>query len=238
MAKEFLYIANWKAYFTHTQASAWLTDNKAQLASLSAKNSIILCPSFTDLATTKDYLNSTNVKLGAQDCAPELTGAYTGQVSAGSIKELGCSYCIIGHSEQRDHQSDTVIADKAKVLISQGITPIICVGETQEERNAQQTELAIKRQLEPILKLDMDSIKPIIAYEPTWAIGTGELPTSKQIFKELNTIKSCFGSTDIHMVYGGSITSKTSGDLKKIENLDGFLIGKASTDIQELEKIV
>ena len=183
-------------------------------------------------------MKDTDIKLGAQDCAPELTGAYTGQVSASSLKELGCDYCIIGHSEQRNHQSDGIIADKAQVLISQGITPIICVGETHEQREALQTNQVIKNQLESILKLNMNNLQPIIAYEPIWAIGTGILPTNTQIIKAIDFIKSCFESTDMRMIYGGSITSETSEALKEIENLDGFLIGKASTDIQELEKIV
>lgn len=259
MSKQFLYVANWKLYFSYQEMDKWLKAYGTQLSNLAEEMlthdaKLIVCPSFTSIHTVVSQYHDTPVLIGAQDCAPEVEGAYTGQESATTLASLGCTYCIIGHSEQRlsaylngnrTHselfaEENRLIGQKAAALLENDITPILCIGETLYEREQQETASVLKSQLKELKHLPKSSL--IIAYEPIWAIGSGVLPTNDEIIHEINFIKSCIESTNpgisATILYGGSITDQTSANLKEIDELDGFLIGKASTDFQELEKIV
>ncbi len=158
-------------------------------------------------------------------------GAFTGDISARSLKELGCSYGIIGHSERRTTycESDKQIAQKASLLNSHGITPILCIGETLEDRASGNTYKKLTAQL----KLIKDTSNAIIAYEPVWAIGTGQLPTEQELCDVVAWIRL---RTDAQILYGGSIDDHSC---KKLSSLvDGFLVGKASIAIEALKKII
>lgn len=241
-----LFIANWKMEKSFAQSIDDCATHTKELKQLSAQQDteIVLCPSFPALYTINEMLADTMVHLGAQTCSPHASGAYTGQVSAQSLQEIGCSYCIVGHSEQRQYQgvTDQEVADAAYQLCEQRIEPIICIGETKDQFQKKEGMKVVEQQLDPVLSKLKNTQQPItIAYEPVWAIGTGQIPESDYlttIFQHLSTILSDTHSEPWRLIYGGSVSEKTIGSFKNIPTLSGFLIGGASLDFQKFEKIV
>jgi len=241
-------VANWKMYLLPEQTVAFIEHNYKPLAELATTNhTIVLCPSFEALFMVKHAANDLPLAIGAQDCSAYAHGAYTGQVAAASLKQLGCGYCIIGHSETRklSHQSDTLIAEKMAQLFAHDITPIICVGETKQEREHGTTAQVLQRQLAPIvaeLTARKDAKKLHIAYEPLWAIGSGTVAHAEQITDAFATITDCMQTAmrqhAINLLYGGSVTGDNVKALTSVHNLGGFLVGSASTDFQAFKKIV
>lgn len=242
MQREFLLVANWKMQLTYKQS--------VTLARMYAHSfgeiPFVLCPSFESLSAIKHELAKTKIALGAQDVSAHTVGAYTGQVAATSLKEIGCSYCIVGHSERRryNHEADTIVAQKVEQLLMAGITPIICVGETAEQRESGQTQEVVRSQLAPLLSiLNQQSAASIyIAYEPIWAIGSGEQPAVEYVMSVIAAIsayvKASAGQWKMHVLYGGSVTADTMAEFKAIQGLGGLLIGGASIDFQKFKKIV
>jgi len=228
--KQFLYIANWKMYFTHNQTLNWLKKNHQELIDITQHNKLILCPSYESLAAVHTYAQNINIIVSAQDCSEYLPGAHTGQVSAQSLAEIGCTYCIVGHSEQRKYTDINMITQKIIRLFEQNIIPIYCINSPSKEL------------LSPILitleKYPQKSI--IIAYEPDEAIGTGKTSTNKQIESIIDNINQELPKDEFSysIIYGGSVSSSTIKQLKMIDFLDGFLIGKASTELKELKLII
>lgn len=241
-----LFIANWKMQKTVSQSIEFCTDNLDSLKQLSVdtKTEIVICPTFPALYPLSEIFTNTMVHVGAQNCSPHETGAYTGQVSAQSLKEVGCGYSIIGHSEQRIHNgvTDQDVADAARNLCKNEIEPIICIGETKQEFENNTTLQALERQLDPVVSILKNNTYPItIAYEPIWAIGSGIIPEShslQSIFTHLNTLIQRTHSGPYRTIYGGSISEQTITSFKNIKSLSGFLIGGASLDFQKFEKIV
>lgn len=244
--KKFI-IANWKMYFSYNQATAWLEKNKKELETCLQKNPItlIICPSFDALAPTAQALTKSTVALGAQDCSPHEEGAFTGQVCAQSLQELGCTYCIVGHNEtqitwKKDH---SLLLNKIDRLLEKGITPIICFGETEEEHTAHTTEKSITEQITTLCRF-LQQKKPskqiLLAYEPQWAIGSGKIPTATELEITIKIVQNSMAQHSLlgSILYGGSVGIETLTILKNIPGLDGFLLGKASTDFQELKKVV
>ena len=167
-------------------------------------------------------------------------GAYTGEIPAESLSQLNCHYCIVGHSERRNlfGQTDEQINQKVKLLVKNKITPILCIGEKNKDQTQEQIEKTIEKQLD---LLENENFQLIIAYEPVWAIGTGIIPTVDHIENICQTIEQIMTKKvkiNYKIVYGGSINGKTALELKNLEKISGFLIGKASTDFQEFKKIV
>ncbi len=241
-----LFIANWKMEKSFAQSIDFCASNKSGLKKLSSETGIelVLCPSFPALYTINQLLADTMVHIGAQTCSAHASGPYTGQVSAQSLKEIGCSYCIVGHSEQRQYQgvTDDDVAQAAKNLCEREIEPIICIGETKEEFQKNQALAILEKQLDPVLGALKNTKQAItIAYEPVWAIGTGEIPESvylKKIFQHVSSILSPIHSGPWRLIYGGSVSEETMSGFKNIPSLSGFLIGGASLDFQKFEKIV
>ncbi|MCL4360870.1 triose-phosphate isomerase [Candidatus Dependentiae bacterium] len=240
-------VLNWKMEKSHLEEILWCKENKEELIKLSTNNHFfILCPSFTSLQTIKEIFDKSEIEIGAQNCSQYLLGSHTGQVSAKSLKEIGCLYCIIGHSETRTELNENYyqIAKKTKALISQHINPIICIGETREEKDKNLTLDALAQQLEPIVQeiINLNVKEIIFAYEPVWAIGSGNTPLASEIYEITKWVKMYLKVTlpevKTKVLYGGSISSRNIDELKNIFDLDGFLIGKASLDIQEIKKIV
>lgn len=246
--KQFLYIASWKMYLSFKQAHAWVNHNHAALKTLGKDFSIIICPSLDVLSTLKHDLQGTNIALGAQNCSEHKAGAYTGQVLPESLAEIGCSYCIVGHSEIRKACNETseIIAQKTLRLLSAGITPIICIGETAQDYETNRTTSVLQDELNALLKTisttPIAHKKIIIGYEPTWAIDGAETPSTDYIRKQVVFIKKILAQKiptyQSMVLYGGSVTQLTIHKIKTIEELDGVMIGHASTDFQTFEKIV
>lgn len=246
--KEFLYVASWKMYLSFKQAHAWVNHNHAVLKTLGNDFSLIICPSFESLNRLKHDLQGTDIALGAQNCSAHKPGSYTGQVSAESLAEIGCSYCIVGHSEIRTACNETsdIIAQKTLRLLSIGITPIICIGESAQDYETNRTTSVLEDELNTLLKTIATTPtahkKIIIGYEPTWAIDGVEIPSTHYIRKQVMLIKKMLTQKipafESKILYGGSVTELTIQEIRLIDELDGVLIGHASTDFQSFEKIV
>ncbi|MBI5143928.1 MAG: triose-phosphate isomerase [Candidatus Omnitrophica bacterium] len=210
---------------------------------------IVVCPPFTSLNDVKEVLIDTNIKLGAQDVYWEKEGAFTGEVSSAMLKDAGCEYCIIGHSERRFLLGETneTINKKAKALLSEGLKPILCVGERLEERKAGHTFRVVKDHVENSLsgipKEDMLNI--VIAYEPVWAIGTGLNATGKEAEEVHKYIRGLlakmYGEETAKLIriqYGGSVKPENIKELIQEVDVDGALVGGASLKAETFTQIV
>lgn len=230
-------IANWK--MNHCVLPAWT--QAVAMALVDDEVSAVLCPSYTQLAAAQMVLQNTPILLGAQDCHTEQKGAHTGDISAEMLKRSGCSYVIVGHSERRDahYESDEDVLLKAQAALAQGLSPIICIGELDEERADAQAQAVVSAQIElavkPLLKDYADEI--IIAYEPIWAIGTGKVPTIQEITQMHELIKKMVGNESV-VVYGGSVKPDNAREILALESVDGVLVGGASLDAQAFANII
>lgn len=231
-----LFVANWKMQFSFHQAASFIKTNIGRLSALAQLPDveIVLCPTFTDLYAAALLVQDTKVMIGAQDVSRFESGAHTGQVSALSLAEIGCTYALVGHAESRRllQESCADITQKCERLFAQGIIPIICVDqETLEEQLASITRLLI--QVDPELPY-------AIAFEPAGAIGTGNVPDKdylQTVFKQLEELCSQ-NPQPFSLLYGGSVRPENARELLAIKQLIGLLIGGASLDIANLEAIV
>lgn len=210
---------------------------------------IVLIPPFTHLFSVGNEIKETNIKLGAQNMHWEEKGAFTGEISPKMLKELGCSYVIIGHSERRKYfgETDEIVNKKAKSAISHDLIPIICIGETLEEREKGITFEVIEKQLKNAINgfKEEEITKIVIAYEPVWAIGTGKNATPEQaeevhsfIRKVLSVLYGNENLSCVIIIYGGSVTMENAYSLLKMKNVDGFLVGGASLKEDSFTEIV
>lgn len=238
---------NWKMNMTPSQAKTLIEELKPLVAD--AKNGCIICVPFTDLSVALDATAGTNIEVGAENMHFEEHGAYTGEIAPDMLSEMGVKYVIIGHSERRQYfaETDETVNKKVVKAFEHGLTPIICVGESLEQREqgitfehvAMQTKIAL-------LGLSADQVKKtIIAYEPIWAIGTGKTATSDQAqevcAKIRETVESVFGKDAADAViiqYGGSVNAKNSAELFAKPDIDGGLVGGASLKANDFSVIV
>lgn len=234
MKKQLFYVANFKSYLTFDEEVKWCKDNMQDITIMGQKHNVIVCPSGVSLSLINQALKETQIKLGAQDCSRFNLGAYTGEVSAESLSELNVKYCIVGHNERRQYFNDTneIIKNKIERLFNNNIIPIICIGETIEQYKQGKTKEVLKEQLN-ILKASTI----IIAYEPVWAIGSGIVPSLEYINDIYDFVNNLMDNKH-KILYGGSVNQDLAKKLKKFTKIDGFLVGKASTDFQEFKKIV
>lgn len=213
------------------------------------KNEVILCVPYTDLFYALLHVQDTNIKIGAQNMHWEEKGAYTGEVSAPMLKSIGVEYVIIGHSERRQYfaETDETVNKKIKSALAHGLKPIVCVGETLEQREAGETEKVVTNQIakafEGINASDLEKI--IVAYEPIWAIGTGKTATKEdanttimQIRKKIAEIYGQNEAEGVIIQYGGSVKSSNAKELFEMSDIDGGLVGGASLKAEEFSKIV
>lgn len=207
-----------------------------ELSSINTNHEIILCPTHLNISE----MNLETVKLGAQNVSSFSGGPHTGEVSADMLKSYQVQYCIIGHSERRENNKETLedINEKMKHLINSGISPVLCVGETEGERKEILTLAKVEQEIESAFRgvsSDLDH-KVVIAYEPIWSIGTGNLPTVEEISKIINFIKD--RKPNCKLLYGGSVNEENVEELLQVENLDGFLLGGLSLKPDKLKQLI
>ena len=238
---------NWKMNMLPNEAISFIEQLSNKVAN--AKEEIVLCVPYTDLFYSLLTAQNTNIKIGAQNMHWEENGAYTGEVSGPMLKSIGVQYVIIGHSERRQYfaETDDTVNKKVKSAFKYGLKPIVCVGETLEQREAGNTKEIITKQTQLALDgLNANEIEnTIIAYEPIWAIGTGKTATSEDAnnsIKEIrNKIKEIYGeeiSEKVVILYGGSVKASNAKELFMTSDIDGALVGGASLNVEEFTKII
>ncbi|OAA31754.1 triosephosphate isomerase [Kosmotoga arenicorallina S304] len=200
---------------------------------------VVVCPPSIDIPAVIDVLKDTKIKVGAQNIYPKESGAFTGEISTTMLKDLGAEYVIAGHSERRHifGESNALINEKIKFALKENLTPIFCIGETLEEREAGRTFDVLRDQIiEGLREINTDEVlRIIVAYEPVWAIGTGKVATPEQADEAMGYVRKLIGelygqdvSDQMVILYGGSIKPENFDSLIKMENIDGGLVGGAS----------
>ena len=234
-----LVVGNWKMNGT-LAANAALLDRLASAKGVGeGGKQLAVCVPYPYLAQARERLTGTPVAWGAQDVSERSAGAFTGDVSAGMIAEFGCRYVIVGHSERRQvhGETDALVAAKAQAVLSAGLTPIACVGETLAEREAGLTETVAGRQLDEVIELLGTGIaRLVVAYEPVWAIGTGRTATPEQaqaVHAFLRARLAKAGAGHVPLLYGGSVKAANAAALFAMQDVDGGLVGGASLDADE-----
>jgi triosephosphate isomerase len=228
-----LVVGNWKMHGSHAANAELL---QGILAGGPVNADLAVCVPFPYLSEVAVTLANSNVAWGAQDVSAHEQGAYTGEVSAGMLREFGCRYAIVGHSERRAYhgETDQLVADKAKAALSKGITPIVCVGETLAQREAGETEAVVKRQLSAVIHALGHCVgEMVVAYEPVWAIGTGKVATPEQAQAVHALLRAQLRAAapqadNMKILYGGSMKPDNAPTLLAQPDIDGGLIGGAA----------
>ncbi len=247
-----LIAGNWKMHKTHleavqlTQKTAWAL-NKDDTEAVE----VVVCPPFTALRSVGTLIEGDKLALGlgAQDCHPEPQGAYTGEISAPMLARLGCDYVIVGHSERRQYfaESDQLVNRKARAVLANDMCPIVCVGESLEQREAGQTATVVPGQVRGSLAgLSAEQVGGlVVAYEPVWAIGTGRAATAADARETIALIRRTIAdlagraaADSVRIQYGGSVKAANAEELMSQPDIDGALVGGASLDADEFALIV
>ncbi|MGC2109835.1 MAG: triose-phosphate isomerase [Candidatus Korobacteraceae bacterium] len=243
-----LIAANWKMYKTPEQTAQFFQDFLPMVAS-QTRDEIVVCPPFVDLQVAVEAASGSNVAIGAQNLHWEKEGAYTGEISAGMLTAIDVTHVIIGHSERRQYfnETDDTVNRKLEVALENGLTPIVCVGEVLEERDAGLTEDVLRRQCMRAFNgiSARKAAKMTVAYEPVWAIGTGKTATP-QMAEDAHMVirheaEKAFGeefAQNLRILYGGSVKPDNASALMAESDIDGALVGGASLDPVSFTKIV
>jgi triosephosphate isomerase len=242
-----LVAGNWKLYRTNDEATALARDLVEGLLP-KAGCDVVLCPPFTALAEVRYLLAGTPFGLGGQDLYWEDEGAYTGEVSGPMLRSAGCTHVLVGHSERRQlfGETDETVAKKTRAALRAGLVPIVCVGETLEEREGGKTADVVTRQFDrgPAQVEGPDAARIVLAYEPVWAIGTGRNATPEQA-AEVHAVlraraRSAWGDAAdrLRILYGGSVKPSNARELLSVDNVDGALVGGASLKAADFLPIV
>jgi triosephosphate isomerase len=239
---------NWKMHTTRAEATA-LIDGIKEAAANARDRDVVVAPPFTALETAARALVGTSILLAAQDVHAETKGAYTGEVAGEMLKDVGCSYVIIGHSERRQYFNETneVVRAKVGAALRADLKPIVCIGETLREREADNTLPVIERQVrEGLAGLSREAVRNLVlAYEPVWAIGTGKTATPEQAEEVHAAIRALLrefagdnGADAARILYGGSVKADNIDALMAQPNIDGALVGGASLDAAAFNRII
>lgn len=217
--------------------------NDETVINISDNLNIVTCPPAIWLHQFLEITKDTNIKLGGQDCHFAMNGAFTGDISAEMLKDAGCEYVIVGHSERRRAygEDDIIVAHKANAALIAELKPIICVGETKLQRDNGEHIKAIQLQIRTLLSEITPHHSLIIAYEPVWAIGTGHTPTTDEIAEMFDIIMhECkrHGLYHINLLYGGSVRPENATELFQVKTLSGLLVGNASTQLKQWTEII
>jgi triosephosphate isomerase len=243
-----LIAANWKMYKTPEQTAAFFSEFLPMVAG-HTRDEIVVCPPFIDLQTAVEAANGSNVAIGAQNMHWEMEGAFTGEISAGMLTSIHVTHVIIGHSERRQYfnETDDTVNRKLEVALENGLSPIVCVGEVLEEREAGLTEDVLRRQCVRAFNgiSARKAAKMTVAYEPVWAIGTGKTATPQMAVDAHLVIRheaeKGFGeefAQNLRILYGGSVKPDLCSALMMESEIDGALVGGASLDPVSFAKIV
>lgn len=239
---------NWKMNKTIVESVALVKELKDFVRGVDGVE-IVVCPPFTSLWVVKEIINGTDIHLGAQNMHWETKGAFTGEISPLMLKDVGCEYVILGHSERREHFKETSeeVAKKTKAAFSVNLIPIVCVGENLEERESGKTKSVIEQEIKALFS-EIDSIlagRIIIAYEPIWAIGTGKSANSEDANLIIKFIRELFSSEygskvaeRIKILYGGSVNPKNINEFMNESDIDGALVGGTSLYALSFSQIV
>ncbi len=238
-------IGNWKMTGDFNFAKSFMQElvGLELVRNLPATIELINCPSAIWLGELAKITEGSNIKLGGQDCHFASNGAFTGDISAKMLREAGCEYVIVGHSERRrgHGENDAAVAHKSNAALMADLHPIICVGETKAQRDEGVHQNAIKRQIKNLLAEIIPHHSLIIAYEPVWAIGTGHTPTIAEIEEMFEVIiAECrrHGIYLLNLLYGGSVRPENAASLFAIQSLSGLLVGNASTQLRQWTEII
>jgi triosephosphate isomerase (TIM) len=239
MMRKVIIAGNWKMYKTQSEASEFLMEFVSKIDDAPETREVVLCVPFTDLAIVSKSLHGNRIRLGAQNVHWEECGAYTGEISASMLTEVGVRYVIIGHSERRQYfgETDETVNSRLKTAQTSGLIPILCVGETKQQRDAGETERVIINQLKNGL-IGVDQTKLVIAYEPIWAIGTGETCAAVEANRVIGVIRTQLSNTDVTIQYGGSVKPGNIDEIMAQPQIDGVLVGGASLEAIDFAGIV
>lgn len=234
MANRQLVAGNWKMNGTRAEAAALLAGLREGAASLPCD--LLVCPPATLIHVAAHALAGSGVAVGGQDCHVKKSGAHTGDLSAGMLKEAGAAFVILGHSERRQNhaETDAQVLAKTQAALAAGLTPIVCVGETLAEREAEHAQDVVRTQLSGSLPENFAEVGGVVAYEPVWAIGTGLTPTVPEVEAMHAFIRArlanAFGpaGAGVRILYGGSVKPDNAGALLSVNEVDGALVGGAS----------
>jgi triosephosphate isomerase len=243
MKNKLMIAGNWKLNLD-------IDESKNLVSHLNPKSDveIVIAPVFVNIFPLVSYAKEKSIALAAQNCSSHTSGAYTGEVSAPMLKKIGCEFIIVGHSERRSifNEDNEMIARKAKAVYLNNMIPIICIGESKDQRENGVTNDILSQQIESVLG-ELTSIKDgikrmVIAYEPVWAIGTGLTPNSDQIEEAHSHIKNVISQNDFNIdtkvLYGGSLKPENAEEILNIQNVDGGLIGGASLKSETFNKLI
>jgi triosephosphate isomerase len=247
--RRFLIAGNWKMNCGPAETKQLLTDLKSEIGEVPEEVEVLVCPPSISLTTAVQTIEGTDIKVGAQNVYFEANGAYTGEISIQMVAETDCSYVIVGHSERREYfgETDAIVNAKIKKVLSAGLRPIVCIGETLNQRKAGEHQRVVKEQIHAALnEIEKPSIENIvIAYEPIWAIGTGETATPGQaeemhavIREEIEIFYDNETAESIRILYGGSMKPGNAEELLIQPDVDGGLIGGASLKADSLAEII
>lgn len=247
--RRFLIAGNWKMNCGPSDAAALLEGLKNKKAEVSEDVDVLVCPPSVSISMAVSYLHDTDIQVGAQNFHFEDNGAYTGEVSATMLTEAGCGYVLIGHSERREYfgESDENVNKKTAKAIAHDLGPVVCVGETLDQRKKGIHFDLVKDQVTAALKglSDIDVLNVVIAYEPIWAIGTGETASPEQaqeMHAHIRSVLAGLYDTDaseaIRILYGGSMKPANAEELLSQKDVDGGLIGGASLDADSFSQVI
>jgi triosephosphate isomerase (TIM) len=247
MARTPLVAGNWKMHKTEREAEEYI---QALLPLVSAADGVdvAICVPFTDLKAMVESARGSRVEVYAQNMHEEREGAFTGEVSAAMLSEIGVHGVVLGHSERREHfgESDRALAMKVPAALEAGLTPILCVGETEDERDNDETDRKLRQQIkEDLAGVPSERLaEVVIAYEPIWAIGTGRVASVEQAQEAIGFIRALVGDRDadaaerVRVLYGGSVKPENAAELLGPADVDGALVGGASLDAGSFAEIV
>ena len=238
------FVANWKMFGDIKSVNSINKVIKLSKSSKFKKAKIVYCPPYTLLNNFVQKLKKTKIDVGAQNChQSDIDGPFTGSINSKMVKNLGCSYVIIGHSENRINGDDNALINKKiKVSLNNNLKILFCIGETLKEKKAKKTKIILTSQIIKGLKKIKNIKKIIFAYEPVWSIGTGIIPKQYELINNIAFIKKLlkkrFKSKNSKVLYGGSVNPKNINELRQINQIDGFLIGGASQNSNKFIDII